>query len=502
MKNFSIQALAGVLTAKERAKIIAEYIVKGDETGEDLSHEINKIKMNMSSNQITEFNFYMDMIQTVHVVMEADFQTMYLRFFLYSQQLEKIYQQWSMSIYSHFTRRDLNWLPKIVTPQGYRELYEEQKAQELSAVFSLETLAEHEALAKIQSEGWWQDTDLFMVHKQLVADANKTEDQLINEYLDHVEERVATYLEYKDKKNAFLHLYQEYSEYEGKSRDEMREMVTAKYDFTPTDPADTQKWLGEIENQKQQLQKLIDEGVLEAAVVGSEFGFYGTSEDEGKQGITAASWYNYLEKYDTGFNDFIDDVDNLIYFCHNDVAIIQTKQSQEKKTDDLTANIIKKRLLEHLDHFNAITYEPISGDKKLHLEAKTLERIKELLFSISVIKLRFLAYIRVIETVEDFYFDGTQIVSRKTWYAKAAQEHYDFMLQQHQQYIDFVYNYFGNFTIGSVNPVFDCHDDIQFVEPTEEEIQKVTKEQMGFMLEKATKDSHFRPSRTPFDERV
>lgn len=53
-----------------------------------------------------------------------------------------------------------------------------------------------------------------------------------------------------------------------------------------------------------------------------------------------------------------------------------------------------------------------------------------------------------------------------------------------------------------MNPVFDCHEDIQFVEPTEEEIQKVTKEQMSFMLEKATKDSHFRPSRTPFDERV
>lgn len=502
MKNFSIQSLTGVLTAKERAKIIAEYIVKGQETDKDFDHEIEEIKMNMTNSQVNEFNFYMDIIQTVHIVMEADFQTMYLRFVIYSQQLEKIYQQWSMSIYGDTSRRDINWLPKIVTSQGYQELYEAQKDKELSAVFSIEILAEHEALAKLQAENWWKDADLFMVHKQLVADANKTEDQLIEEYLDHVEERVATYLKYKDRKNAFLHLYQNYAEYENKSRDEIKKMVTDKYDFTPTDPADTKKWLSEIDTQKQRLQHLVEEGVLEASTVNTRCGFYGTSADEGKPGITAASWYKHTHKYDKGFNEFIDDVDNLIHFCHNDVAILKTPYNKEKKTEKLTANIIKKRLLKNLSHFNTIKYNPIRGDRQLHLETKNKQLIKNVMFSISVIRLRLLAYIEVIQIVEDLYFDGAPIISRKTWQAKSAQDQYNFMLKQHKQYIDIIYNYFRHFCIGSDDLIFDCHNEIQFEEPTKEEVLEVTKKQMAFLMEKATKGSYYHPSRTPFDERV
>lgn len=421
MKNLSIQSLTKVLTAKERAEIIAEYIVKGQENNEDFSHEINKIKMDMSSHQIKEFNFYMSIIQTTHETMEIDFQTMYLRLLLYSNQLERVYQQLTMSIYSHFTSIDINWLPKIVTKQGYKDLYEKQKRKELSAVFSIETLVEYEALTKLH------------------------------------------------------------------------------YDLTPTDPVKIKKLTNEIKLQKQHLQGFIDDGTLKTAVINENLGFYGVSEDIGKPGITASSWYTFSKKHNQEFNTFIDDVDRLINFCYNDVAIIQTKHTQSKKQEEIVSNIIKQRLLKHLTVFEVISYKPISGNKKLHMDKTCLTQTKETLLLISSLKLKLLSYIEAVKTIESFYFNNTLIVSRQVWYAKNVLDQYQLIVQQHKDHLESIYNYYQGFSINDKNITFEKHNEIQFKEPTEKKVENLTKKQIGIILDKAIKTSQYYPRQTPID---
>jgi hypothetical protein len=257
MKDFSLNNISRVLTAKERAKLIANYAIKEELEGKDYEHEIEAIKAGIPDTQINEYNFYVSLVHTLQVVMDADLQTMTLFFQCFEAKLDCIYRLLRFSIMADVLLLQLRWLPKVVTEEGFEQLYCKLRDEEFSAIFSIESLAEQETLAQLKSQGELQDW--------------------------HADE-VQTAL-----KNGSFYL--------------------------------TQEWKTELGKQQAKIQQWINEGKLEGKEVISGGGYYSTKADIGKQGVTARSWYDHKEKLDKDFNNFIDNKKALVHFCENDVAI-------------------------------------------------------------------------------------------------------------------------------------------------------------------------------------
>ncbi|MEO8581389.1 MAG: hypothetical protein ABI425_02285 [Patescibacteria group bacterium] len=257
MKNFSLNNISKVLTAKERAKLVAEYSVKEQLEDRNYTHEIEAVKAGITNAQINEYNFYASLIYTLQAMMDGDLQTMTLQLQYFASKLDAIYRLLRFSIAADVLLLQLKWLPKVLTEQGFEELYQKLRTEEFSAVFTIECLAEQEALHYFKSKG-----------------------ELTDWHVDEVQ------------------------------------MALRDGDFYLK-----KEWAEEVAKQQLKINQWIDNNVLEGKTVTTGQGYYCTKRDIGKPGVTALSWYECKEKLDRNFNDFIDNKKELVHFCENEVAI-------------------------------------------------------------------------------------------------------------------------------------------------------------------------------------
>lgn len=279
MKNLSLNSVSRILTAKERAKLVAEYTINEELEGKDYGHEIETVRAGVTSDQGKEYNFYISLIYSIQFLMGADLQTMSLYFCYFAAQLHSIYRLLRASIIADVLLLQLKWLPKIMTQEAFHQLYDKIKEEELAAIFSIESLAEQEALASLKSQGELKDWLVDEVHLALNEDT--------------------FYLK--------------------------------------------EKWLSEVTQQRTKIEQWIQEGKLEGQEVKSSNGYYSSNEDVSKPGVTARSWYSCTEKLDTNFNDFIDSKKELVHFHENDVAVDYSPygESSAEKTKERMKEIIE-----------------------------------------------------------------------------------------------------------------------------------------------------------------
>ncbi len=257
MKSFSMNDISKVLTPKERAKLVSEYAIKEQKEGKSYEHEIEAVKAGIPNAQGNEYNFYVSLVHTLQIVMDADLQTVTLFLQYFNAKLDTIYRLLRFSIVSDVLSLQLRWLPKVVTAEKFEQLYQKLRDEELSAVFSIESLAEQEALANLKSQGELQDW--------------------------HVDEVRAA-------------------------------LRDGDFYFK-------KEWEDEIVKQQKKIEQLIKEGLVEGKKVVTGEGYYSTKAEIGKPGVTARSWYECTEKLDRDFNNFVDSKKELVHFCENDVAI-------------------------------------------------------------------------------------------------------------------------------------------------------------------------------------
>src|SRR3989304_8548758 len=98
MKNFSLNSISKVLTAKERAKLIAEYAIKEQLEDRDCTHEIEAVKAGIPNAQVNEYNFYVSLIYTLQALMDGDLQTMTLHIQHFAAKLDAVYRLLRFSI--------------------------------------------------------------------------------------------------------------------------------------------------------------------------------------------------------------------------------------------------------------------------------------------------------------------------------------------------------------------------------------------------------------------
>ncbi|CAN5282395.1 hypothetical protein BH10PAT2_BH10PAT2_0830 [soil metagenome] len=257
MKNFSLNNISKVLTAKERAKLVAEYSVKEQLEDRNYTHEIEAVKAGITNSQINEYNFYASLIYTLQAMMDGDLQTMTLHLQYFASKLDAIYRLLRFSIAADVLLLQLNWLPKVVTEEGFEQLYQKLRNEELSAIFTIECLAEQEALYYFKSKGELTDW-----HTDEVRMALRDDDFYLK-----------------------------------------------------------QKWVEEVARQRAKIEQWITDGFVEGKEVVAGKGYYSTKPDIGKAGITARSWYECKEKFDKDFDNFIDSKKELVHFCENEVAV-------------------------------------------------------------------------------------------------------------------------------------------------------------------------------------
>lgn len=264
MKNFSLNNISKVLTAKERAKLVAEYSIKEQIEGKNYNHEIEAVKAGVTNAQGNEYNFYVSLVHTLQMILDGDLQTMTLHLQYFSAKLDAIYRLLRFSIAADVLLLQLNWLPKVVTEAGFEQLYQKLREEELAAIFTVKCLAEQEALWYFKSKG-----------------------ELTDWHIDEVQ------------------------------------MALRDGDFYLK-----KEWAEETIKQTAKITQWISDGLIESKEVVTGEGYYSTKADIGKAGVTARSWYECKEKFDQDFNNFIDHKKELVHFCENDVAIDYSPYSE------------------------------------------------------------------------------------------------------------------------------------------------------------------------------
>jgi hypothetical protein len=427
MKNLSLNNVSLVLTAKERAKLVAQYTISEQLESKDYGHEIETVRAGVTSDQGKEYNFYISLIYSIQFLMEADLQTMTLYFSYFAAQLHSIYRLLRSSIIADVLLLQLKWLPKVMTQDEFEQLYNKIKDEELAAVFSIETLAEHEALASLKSQGELKDWLVDEVHLAL------------NENTFHLKE----------------------------------------------------KWLNEVAQQHEKIERWIQERKLEGQEVKSVDGYYSSKEDLGKPGVTAQSWYACAEKFDTSFNDFIDSKKELVHFHENDVAIDYSPYSES------SAEKTKARIKQMVEYFAFVKKEHSEKDYfdiTLTLNPSLKEQIEDIFESVIPFYIKMMAYITTTQRIETFYFDDQEIVDRTIWDGTRAQNAYQVIEDSYQEIFGDLKEHFSRLSQSKLTFPYPSLPD---KEALQNSIKEQSDELIKTMIERAINDSGFRPANLP-----
>ena len=429
MKQFSINNISGVLTAKERAKMVANLFMEESENKVDRKGEVESIKAGIPDEQVSEYNFYMDLIYSLQVGLDLDLQTLYYQLTLCVAQLQGVSRTLNTSVIADILLFQLRWFPTLMTENQFRKLYQELREKQLAAIFSIDSLAEQEALTLFRKQEKYRDWDSYR-------------------------------LECATKEDTF---------------------------------EDKEIWLATLQIQKDKIAQALAQGLLTEATVIAGDGYYNTESEVGKRGITALSWYQYQGKESQDFNIFIDDQKSLVHFFNNDVAINYAPYVHEEENLDQN----KQRTIEMVEQIAVIKrkYDPDYKELHLTIDSAVLDQIRDISQTTNVIYARVRAYIDVTLQIENTYFDGQEVVSRKLWSGTKAKDVYDQIKLAYQEMVKEILEYFGK--LFSQKTTFENPEVIDIFEHSAGEYNKILEETMNNLIESAKKKSGFRPRYLP-----
>ncbi len=429
MKQFPINTISQVLTAKERAKMVANLFIEESETKVDRKGEVETIKAAIPDSQVSEYNFYMDLIYSLQVGIDLDLQTLYYQLALCAAQLQGVYRILHMGIVADILLFQLRWFPTIMTENQFQKLYQELRQEQLAAIFSIDTLAEHEALTIFRKQEKYKDWDSYQM-----------------------------------------------------------ECATQEETFE-----DKELWLTTLQNQKDKIEHAIVDGSLMEAIVTTGDGYYSTENDIGKRGITASSWYQYQGKENQDFNSYIDEARHLVHFHKNAVAIDYSPFVDDEEDHDRN----KQRTMEIVEQMAVIKRKYTDKYDALHLtvDSSVIEQIRDISQTINVIYARVRAYMNITVQIENTYFDGQEVVSRKLWSGTKAKDAYEQVKLSYQEMIKEILEYFGKMFSEKVS--FENPEIADIFEHSTGEYQKNFDETLDSLMESAKKRSGFRPRYLP-----
>lgn len=481
MKKINLTLMTRNLTAKERAKMINAYFQKENQDDKDYSNEIKKLKSNIPYHQIPEHNFYMKILQLAGFA-NMDMQTAYLHLELTGKQILIIDNNLLYETYHRHIKRLLKGIPKILTQQKYDELHKKSKKGELNSVFGIESLAEHEAFTKLQSEGKiGKDNYLYSFNENLRR-SKKTDEEIIDEKVDQIKRGIEK-LNLLTKRNSPLkEVYKDYSQYLELSPKEIRSKAKDEINFTRLKPEIIKLWEKTVVKERKILNKLIKKGTLIAQQVSENLTRYGNVQ-KGKSGITAESWYNYPNKKDKSFNEFIDNESQLIEYNYGQVAVINSKHPSPNT---------KKSITKHLKVLGLIKEK----NKRLELKPETFDTLITNIIKFKKMYTKGLSLIKAVNKVEKCYFDGDHIMNRDNWFGKWLLEAGEKIANDHNSVIKTIINDFNLFNTDEKEITFAKIDQIIIKLPLSVK-SSILKGDIDDIIKPAIKSSGFNPPILP-----
>ncbi|MFC1790328.1 hypothetical protein ACFLZP_02490 [Patescibacteria group bacterium] len=494
MKNFKLSSLAPNLTAKERAKMLAAYALKQEEEDKDYSKELEDLNSYIPNHQIPEHNFYINILKSM-VYVYADLQTAYLHLELAGKQLVITDNFLMLDIIVDNLCWQMRHTPQIATRHQFDQWFEEIREKELSAVFSLEQLAKHEALKRLKQEGSFdKKEDIVSIEEELEENANKTAEQMLENHVASTQKGIKKYQLLKRRKSPLASVYEDYKPSIGLTVDQLKGKLKEKYDYQPPNPERVSKWQQAVTEEKNKLEQLVQKGVLIEGVVGSEIGWYGTIKDKGQKGITAQSWYDYEGKQDKSLNEFLSDKDKVVEFHKGPLAVEISPYSDKEKC---YGQENQQRLVKTLTKFKLIKLTKNKESKKvLNLKKETKDNLTSCLKDLKVISLKSLAYIRAIKRIEKCYFDNHPIISRKTWFGTRAKKAASRIVDNHNQKLTLVINYYNRFNTDQKEITFPKINQFWLRLPKKAE-KKETNEVVDLIIKRAIESSKYSPPILP-----
>lgn len=375
--------LAESLSGKECALLAIEFNNKEDKEGKSYKEERETISAVISpyspDNKRKEFYFYYKLWMNLSFF-GLDVQTCLLQLRVLNNKLRIV----SSALINSCLVDNALWcfrsIPKILTEEEFIELYEKVRAERLAEIMPVSQLAKHEAFLRLQAEGFLEEDDEHEAIFEYFEESGKKikEEQVkiraneIKDYLDEEEARKARGTVTLDDGP--------YKEYEGLTLEGIESKVATEEDFSQPDPQEVERWHKTVEEELVELRRLVDKGILKTSKVIENGGwYYSGKEFIGQEGIIGESWYNYLEKRDKDFNEFIDNKDDLVEFYEGEFVIARSRGASCKGKDDEVCSAEKSRqnVEERLKNMLYIQKKDSILDIIPDIKPHYLERIKE-----------------------------------------------------------------------------------------------------------------------------
>lgn len=326
-----LTALAQSLSGKECAFLAIEYINKEKEDGKNYDEEVKSIHTAISPYQDNrnrqEFIFYWSLWKDLNFL-SLDLQTSILILRETRKQLDIIK---CLLIDSCVTRRThwmVRWIPKIYTQEQFETIYKKVREQQLTEVFPIDRVARHEAFLRLQQEGFLSEDD---EHEGVIdyyeIDNQRTLEELITEKATEIR----TYLEKeeKDKQRGVMSVGGDiYVEYKGLDLEEIKAEIAKNGTVTKPTQEEVDRWNSVVQREEVKLREAIAQGKLVQSQVVEKGGWYHNGDQFiGKEGILAQSWYDYPDKLDKNFKEFIDNKDDLVEFYDGEFLIARSRNT-------------------------------------------------------------------------------------------------------------------------------------------------------------------------------
>ncbi len=482
MKKINLTSMTRNLTAKERAKMINVYFLKEDQDDKDYSNEIKKLKSNIPYHQIPEHNFYMKILQLASFA-NMDLQTAYLHLELTGKQILIIDNNLLYETYHRHIKRLLKGIPKILTQQKYDKLHKKSKKDELDSVFGIESLAEHEAFAKLQSKGKINKDDYLYIFSEQLRKSRMTDKEILDEKVEQITKGIEK-LNLLTKRNSSLkEVYKDYSQYLDLSPKEIRSKAKEQIDFTRLEPEVIKLWEKTVAEETKTLNKLVEKGVLKEKQVSEKSTWYGNADQKGKSGITAESWYDYSDKKDKSFNEFIDNKNQLVECNYGQVAVLNSEYSVINN---------KKSIAKYLKQLELIKEK----DKNLELKPEIFDALTSNITKFKKMFTKGLSLIKAVNKIEKCYFDGDHILNKDNWFGKWLLKAGEEIVNNHNRIIKTIINDYNSFNTDVKEITFPKIDQIKIKLPSSVK-ESTLKNDIDDIIQPAIKCSGFNPPILP-----
>lgn len=303
MSQLNIGKVSGLMTGKERAKLVVALQLKGlnELPIEDVKKyedglisrkpeiptqaEIKQIVAACPNEQASEYNFYINLKQIVWTDIEDKIRDNIIKLeFLYSD-ISKLSYVISIAPLIYNSIQELGRMPVVVTKEDYDQAVVQAKEFERNSTLPLEgrfNLAEQEAYERLIKEEKLQRGDLDS-YLDFIENFGKSEEQILEEKYSEILKLVEDYKKQKEALEGEEPPFSYFGKYADLSEEELKEKVKLDYktEFAIPSQEEFDQWQKVVREEKNRLLEAVQQGKLKAK----------------DNGIEAGSYYDWNERY-------------------------------------------------------------------------------------------------------------------------------------------------------------------------------------------------------------